>query len=117
MINSASAIRGQESEVFLGNPLHVLGDFVPNMPRLRIEDMGQHLTSIFLGRDTLCDLIVPRGAGLRDPEIWIIALQLRAGGLHRTRWGELLADCLTAFSAGELALALAIEASFISIDG
>jgi hypothetical protein len=44
-------------------------------------------------------------------------LQLRAGGLHWTRRGEFLTDCLTALSAGKLALALPIEASFISIDG
>jgi hypothetical protein len=43
--------------------------------------------------------------------------QLRSRGLHWTPRGELLADGLTAFSAGELALALSIEAGFISIDG
>jgi len=45
-------------------------------------------------------------------------LQLRAGGLRGSITGsEFLADCPAAFSAGLLALALPVEARFISIEG
>jgi hypothetical protein len=44
-------------------------------------------------------------------------LQLSAGWLHWSRRGELCANRSTAFSAGKLALALTIEASFISVAG
>jgi hypothetical protein len=42
-------------------------------------------------------------------------LQLCAGWLRWSSRSELFADCLAALSAGKLALALAIEASLISI--
>jgi hypothetical protein len=60
----------------------------------------------------------PIGEARRDPLLLRRFLQLRAGRLCWTSpEGNLLAHRSTAFPAGELALALAMEASFISIDG
>jgi hypothetical protein len=59
-----------------------------------------------------CGEPIVRGCILQEP-----FLQLRAGGLNGSTRDQFFADRPAKFSAGELALALTMKASFISIDG